>query len=167
MDSTTIGSYLDNVKATAASIERKDIIKRIWQKDPTVWKPEPTEITNRLGWLNVIRWIHQQVPDLKSFADEVRQAGFNHVVLLGMGGSSLGAEVLWQTFGNKAGYPELIVLDSTIPARIHTVSNTIDPAHTLFIVSSKSGSTILRILLHDLLRSGQELPIGYWILQVQ
>jgi glucose-6-phosphate isomerase len=86
--------------------------------------------------------MRKQLPDIVSFADEVRKNGFRHVVLLGMGGSSLGAEVIRQTFGNKSGYPDLIVLDSTVPANVQAVTDRIDPARTLFLVSSKSGTTI-------------------------
>ena len=100
---------------------RRDVIGRIWQKDHTVWKPKPSEITNRLGWLTITDLMSEQVPALESFAQEVRDAGFRHVVLLGMGGSSLGAEVLRQTFSSATGYPELIVLDSTVPAWVKAV----------------------------------------------
>jgi glucose-6-phosphate isomerase/transaldolase/glucose-6-phosphate isomerase len=78
---------------------------------------------------------------MQALAQEVRDAGIRHVVLLGMGGSSLGPEVLRQTFGSAPGYPELIVLDSTVPGWVQSVTDAIDPAHTLFLVSSKSGST--------------------------
>ena len=87
-------------------------------------------------------------PGLTSFADEVRHAGFRHVVLLGMGGSSLGPEVLRQTLGSAPGYPELLVLDSTVPAWVLSVAQAIDPARTLFLVSSKSGSTTEPNLLY-------------------
>ena len=75
-------------------------------------------------------------------AEDIRQQGFSHIVLLGMGGSSLGPEVFAETFGRQNGRPELLVLDSTDPAQIRTIESKIDPARTLFIVSSKSGSTL-------------------------
>ena len=80
-------------------------------------------------------------PELTAFADSVRAEGFRHVVLLGMGGSSLGAEVLRATLGNGHGYPGLTVLDSTVPAAVRAVSEAVDPDRTLFLVSSKSGTT--------------------------
>ena len=84
---------------------------RIWARDHSAWKPDPTEIADRLGWLDVVHAMRANVPDLQAFADEARSEGVRHVVLLGMGGSSLGPEVVRQTFGSAAGYPELIVLD--------------------------------------------------------
>jgi len=142
MINISIGTYLADVEASLADFSRRDVIGRIWRKDHTVWKPEPAEITNRLGWLTITDLMSERVPALESFAREVQDAGFHHVVLLGMGGSSLGAEVLRQTFGNAKGYPKLIVLDSTVPACVQAVTEAIDPAYTLFLVSSKSGTTI-------------------------
>lgn len=142
MDIISIGSYNDDVETTLAELKKRSIIEHIWKKDHTVWKPDPTEVTNRLGWLTVTDLMRGQVSALQSFANEVRESGFRHVVLLGMGGSSLGPEVLQQTFGSVIGYPVLIVLDSTIPTRVLAVTDTIDPAHTLFLVSSKSGTTV-------------------------
>jgi glucose-6-phosphate isomerase len=145
---TDIGIYEDDVKATLARLVDANIIQRIWQKDHTVWKPEPTEITNRLGWLAVTNLMGEQAPMLQSFARDVRDAGFRHVVLLGMGGSSLGAEVLGRVFGSGNQYPELIVLDSTLPESVQTVVEAINPALTLFLVSSKSGTTTEPLILY-------------------
>ena len=136
-----LGQYLDDVEAGLADIQKREVIGRIWRGDHTVWKPDPTEIADRLGWLTVTDIMCEQVPVLQELAREVRDAGFRHVVLLGMGGSSLGPEVLRQTFGSEAGYPQLIVLDSTVPGWVQAVADAVDPAKTLFMVSSKSGST--------------------------
>ncbi len=166
MDITNIGSYIDGVEATLANLKQRDIVGRIWRKDHTVWKPDPGEITDRLGWLTITDLMRGQVATLQSFANEVRETGFRHVVLVGMGGSSLGPEVLRQTFGSEAGYPELIVLDSTVPARVKTIAETINPARTLFLVSSKSGTTVEPNTLFQYFRSlvasalGEEEP-GY------
>ena len=138
----SLGTYLGDVKMALAGLERQGVVRRIWQKDHSVWKPDPTEITNRLGWLTVTDLMRQEVPALESFAREVREAGFRHVVLLGMGGSSLGPEVLRATFGGISGYPAFTVLDSTIPSCVQSVAEVIDPARALFLVSSKSGTTI-------------------------
>jgi transaldolase/glucose-6-phosphate isomerase len=137
----SLGSYLPDVEASLAGYQRLDLMGRLWRGDHTVWKPDPTEITNRLGWLTVTDAMGEQVSALDAFAREVRDAGFRHVALLGMGGSSLGPEVLRQAFGGAPGYPELIVLDSTVPGWVQDVTEAIDPARTLFLVSSKSGST--------------------------
>lgn len=139
---TYLGTLQADVDATAAELTGRDIIKRIWQRDHTVWQDEPTEITNRLGWLNVSDLMRHQLPALTSFAGEIRRDNFRHVVLLGMGGSSLGAEVMRHIFGRAGDYPDLIVLDSSLPECVQATAGDIDPRHTLFLVSSKSGTTI-------------------------
>ena len=136
-----LGAFLPPLEATLADLRQRDVVRRIWDKDHTVWKPDPTEIADRLGWLTVSDMMREQVPALLAFAKEVRDSGFRHVVLLGMGGSSLGPEGIGRTFGSSPGYPELIVLDSTVPAWVQTVGEAIEPARTLFVVSSKSGTT--------------------------
>ena len=126
---------------------------RIWRRDHTLWSDDPTEITNRLGWLDAPQTMLPHLDDLDDFAREIRADGITRAVLLGMGGSSLAPEVLSQCLDysidgaslvddRNRPYPKLTVLDSTIPARIRTVTDSIDPARTLFIVSSKSGTTI-------------------------
>ena len=137
----SLGDYLAGVESGLSGLKSRRVISRIWSGDHTVWKPDPTEISNRLGWLTVTDAMREQTPAMQALAQEVRDAGIRHVVLLGMGGSSLGPEVLRQTFGSAPGYPELIVLDSTVPGWVQSVTDAIDPAHTFFLVSSKSGST--------------------------
>ena len=137
----SLGDYLAGVESGLSGLKSRRVMSRIWSGDHTVWKSDPTEISNRLGWLTVTDAMREQTPAMQALAQEVRDAGIRHVVLLGMGGSSLGPEVLRQTFGSAPGYPELIVLDSTVPGWVQSVTDAIDPAHTLFLVSSKSGST--------------------------
>jgi len=149
-----------DVEAALANLQKQEVVARIWRKDYTVWKPDPEEIANRLGWLTVTDLMSEQVPSLVSFAEEIRSTGFQNVVLLGMGGASLGSEVLHQTFGSAAGHPELIVLDSTVPAWVQAVTETIDPAHTLFLVSSKSGGTTETLSFYKYFRSLVEQAIG-------
>ncbi|MFC1939742.1 glucose-6-phosphate isomerase [Chloroflexota bacterium] len=156
----SIGTYLADVEVTLADLARRDVMKRMWREDHTVWKPGPAEISNRLGWLTVSGLMQKQTAALEAFASEVREAGFRHVVLLGMGGSSLGAEVLRQVFGSAKGYPELIVLDSTVPASVQKVAATIDPAKTLFLVSSKSGTTAEPLALFHYFRVLVESAVG-------
>jgi transaldolase/glucose-6-phosphate isomerase len=111
--------------------------------DPTLWGPPGTpEISDRLGWLTIAERMLGEVDGLRSFADTVRADGQHEVVLLGMGGSSLAPEVLRRCFGPVAGEARLHVLDSTDAATIAAVQSAIDPARTLFVVSSKSGGTI-------------------------
>ena len=138
----SLGGYLEGIQDLLWQMEADDVVGRIWRKDHTVWKPDPAEIEDRLGWLTVPQLMRREISALESFAQEIREAGYRHVVLLGMGGSSLGPEVLRCALGSAQGYPQLIVLDSTVPAVVQGVSDAIDPANTLFLVSSKSGSTI-------------------------
>ncbi len=149
---TDIGEHNAGVATKLARLSQQDLVGRIWRKDHTVWKPDPAEITNRLGWLTVTDLMRGQISSLEAFAREVKEAGFHHVVLLGMGGSSLGAEVLRQALGSAREYPELIVLDSTVPAAVQSVADTINPAHTLFLVSSKSGTTTEPLALYRYFR---------------
>lgn len=128
--------------AALGELAQSRVVDRVWAKDHTLWKPEPTEIENRLGWLTVADQMRQHVPELRTFAQSVCRQGMKDVVLLGMGGSSLGPEVLRRTFGSARGFPRLWVLDSTVPGFIRHVTDTIDPAQTLFLVASKSGGTI-------------------------
>ena len=136
-----LGELLPAVEAAVRDLEDLGLVGRIWRKDYTIWKSDPKEIIDRLGWLTISGLMGEQLPAMEDFSREVRDAGFRHVVLLGMGGSSLGPEVFRQTFGKASGYPELIVLDSTVPAWVQHVTDAIDPARTLFLVSSKSGGT--------------------------
>lgn len=148
------------MEAALADLQKHNVVGRIWRKDHTVWKPEPVEITNRLGWLTVTDLMSEQVPALASFAKEIKDAGFRNVVLLGMGGSSLGTEVLRQAFGSAPRYPELIVLDSTLPACVQAVTEAIDPTRTLFLVSSKSGGTVETLSLYHYFRHLVAQTIG-------
>lgn len=118
-------------------------LTRLWDKDPALWSAGPVpEIADRLGWLELPHKMAGRAAALASFAAEIKSEGFRHVVLLGMGGSSLGPDVFQKTFGRAPGYPEMIVLDSTHPAAVAAVEKRIDVRRTLFIVSSKSGTTI-------------------------
>lgn len=155
-----LGKHVPDVEATLAEIAQRGMVERIWRKDHTVWKPDPDEIANRLGWLTVPDLMREQVPALESFARDIRDDGYSTVVLLGMGGSSLGPEVMRQTYGSTSGYPELIVLDSTVPASVQAVTDGIDPKRTLFVASSKSGSTIETVCLLDYFRGLTEQVVG-------
>ena len=155
-----LGAYMSKVEETIDGLEKADVAGRIWARDHTVWKPVPGEITNRLGWLTVTDLMRERIPFLEAFAAEIIEAGFRHVVLLGMGGSSLGPEVLRQAFGSAPGYPEMIVLDSTIPASVKATADSIDPSATLFLVSSKSGTTAEPNALYAYFRSIVEQSIG-------
>jgi glucose-6-phosphate isomerase/ribose 5-phosphate isomerase RpiB len=128
---------------------RRQVVRRVWERDPTVFCPEAherepvrKEILNRLGWLSAPTAMEERLQELAAFAQDVRTRGFQSAVLLGMGGSSLCPEVLASTFGPTAGGLRLLVLDNTDPAAVAEVERAIDFDRTLFLVASKSGSTI-------------------------
>jgi transaldolase/glucose-6-phosphate isomerase len=120
---------------------------RLWARDASLWSG--ADEARWLGWLDVVQRSLDACGDLEAFAKGLVADGFTHVVLLGMGGSSMAPEVLCHTFGIRAGFPQLIVLDSTDPAQVREVQDRIDIAHTLFIVSSKSGSSLEPNILKD------------------
>jgi len=137
-----LGIYSNAVKAALGEIEAGDVVSRIWAKDHTVWSLDPTEITDRLGWLHAPEGMGRRLPELQRLGEEIRGEGFRHIVLAGMGGSSVGSEVLRMLLGSAEGCPQILVLDSTCPEWIDGVVREIDPAKTLFVISSKSGSTL-------------------------
>jgi glucose-6-phosphate isomerase/transaldolase/glucose-6-phosphate isomerase len=140
----------DVVDASRSAVTGSRVVQRLWDKDHTLWKTEPTEIADRLGWLTVIGEMQRHVSSLTSFSRSIRDRRIRDVVLLGMGGSSLGPEVLRASFGSSKGSPRLWVLDSTVPGWVQSVTRAIHPRDTLFIVSSKSGGTIevMSLLAH-------------------
>jgi transaldolase / glucose-6-phosphate isomerase len=139
-----LGTYADDVKATLKKMEAESWMRRIWRKDATLWKNDEAHkkiIANALGWITVADLLVEHAGELAAFSQRVRNDGFTHVMLLGMGGSSLCPEVFRRTFGKIAGFPELHVLDSTDPATVKSFEERVDLPHTLFIVASKSGTT--------------------------
>ncbi len=128
------------VKATLEDWQIAGKVRRLWARDVSLWIR--SDERNWLGWLGITEDQLAHSEHLTNIAEEVKSAGFTHALLLGMGGSSLCPEVLKMTFGKIDGYPELHVLDSTDPAQIRAVESKIDVANTLFIVSSKSGTTL-------------------------
>ncbi len=135
------------VEATLAAWQATDQVRRLWARDRTLWTGDDEPAW--LGWLTVADRERGDEANLAAFATEVRQRGFTHVAVLGMGGSSLCPDVLARTFGPQRGFPELRILDSTDPAQILAFEATLDVARTLFIVSSKSGTTLEPNLLAD------------------
>ncbi|MDT7806860.1 MAG: transaldolase / glucose-6-phosphate isomerase [Acidobacteriota bacterium] len=143
--SASLGKYADAVSAAIKEAEKGDVMRRVWRKDAALWKEDESHqklIKNALGWLTVADQMIGVEDDLIAFADRIRgERGFKHVVLCGMGGSSLCPEVLRRTFGQQEGYPELLVLDSTDPDTVAAFRERVDVEHTLFVISSKSGMT--------------------------
>ncbi len=144
-EATVSGAGLRHaVDAALGKLGEQKIGQRIWDRDPAVWKSDPASqkvIRNGLGWLTVSQAMLEHLDTITSFVKDVKRAGFTHAVLLGMGGSSLCPDVCRSTYGTAPGFLKLQVLDSTVPARIASVEDSVDLPHTLFIVSSKSGGT--------------------------
>jgi transaldolase / glucose-6-phosphate isomerase len=128
------------VDASLDDWKKNNKVTRLWQKDASLWSN--TDESNWLGWLTITEEQLAKLDTLNQLAAEVKKAKFKHVLLLGMGGSSLCPEVLRMTFGKVAGFPELRVLDSTDPVQIKATEKKLDLKKTLCIVSSKSGSTL-------------------------
>jgi len=138
-----IGRWKTQVEERLKLWKKQGFSRRMWAKDPTLWfsKPQP-EITDRLGWLVLPEMMQDNLEELSSFAEQMKDEGISQMVLLGMGGSSLAPDVFQKTFGNAPGYPGLLVLDSTHPSSVLSVGDKLDLNRTLFIVSSKSGTTL-------------------------
>ena len=158
-----LGAYQRDVDRVLMSFDQERVASRVWAKDASVWSKEEAhvkEIANRLGWLTVIDVMKDYAAGLRAFADEVRRTGFTDVVVLGMGGSSLGPDVARLTFGRAKGYPRLHVLDTTNPASISALEKQITLRKTLFIVASKSGTTSEIEAFHRYFRSRVRARLG-------
>ncbi len=138
----SIEKYSALLNETVKKLNDENIVDRIWQKDFTVWNNNPSEISNRLGWLDSVEVTHKSLAEINNFVEEVKQAGFTNALLMGMGGSSLAPEVFRLTFGVKDGYLNLHVIDSTHPQVVMDYAKKLNPAKTLYIVSTKSGGTV-------------------------
>ncbi len=139
-----LGSIAERVEKALADLDAQDVLARMRRPDYTVWSDDPTEITepNRLGWLEVAADMAKETQALRDFAASVAADGYTTAVLLGMGGSSLAPEVLHTTFGSAPDRLALHVLDATHPDQVLDLTDALDLDKTLFIVASKSGSTI-------------------------
>ncbi|MBI1873652.1 MAG: bifunctional transaldolase/phosoglucose isomerase [Acidobacteria bacterium] len=138
-------------------------VRRLWNRDSSLWTGKDED--RWLGWLDVVCGQCEHMEPLARMTDDVRQSGVRHLVLLGMGGSSLCPWVLEQTFGTVKGFPKLLVLDSIVPAQIRAVERRLDLRKTLFIVSSKSGGTtepnaLMHYFMHRVRESGISEPVG-------
>ncbi|HKW93612.1 MAG TPA: transaldolase, partial [Methylomirabilota bacterium] len=144
------------VEETLRFLEGREFLDRLWVKDATLWKGDAAGVRNRLGWLTSPTIMRGHAEDIRSFADEVRRLQYSQVVLLGMGGSSLAAEAFNETFGSKMGFPDMLVLDSTDPGAVKHVVERINLGRTLFVVSSKSGTTAETMAAYAFFRSQVE-----------
>jgi transaldolase/glucose-6-phosphate isomerase len=134
------GPLAGAVKASIDDWKTNNKVQRLWQHDASVWTGADED--KWLGWLTIVEEQQAHIETLKAIAADIKKAKFKHVLLLGMGGSSLCPEVLRLTFGKIKGHPELHVLDSTDPAQIKAIEKKLDLKSTVCIVSSKSGSTL-------------------------
>jgi len=127
--------------------QHQNKIGRLWARDASLWSG--SEEAKWLGWLDIVAEETSRLQQFRDLAAEVRNRGYRHALLLGMGGSSLCPEVMATTFGQVSGHPRLLVLDSTDPARIRSLADQVDFHNTLFIVSSKSGTTLEPNIFRD------------------
>ncbi len=138
------GQLQESFNSRITAFSNTSIISKLWQKDYTIWRSEEVHkksILNRLGWLHSLDLMRSNIEVLTFFSNEIKQAGYTHVVVLGMGGSSLCPDVCRATFGSAQGFPKLLVLDSTNPTSVLRIEKQINLTTTIFIVASKSGGT--------------------------
>lgn len=134
------GAIENQFQNVLQKLSDEKIVERIWKKDYTVWSNDPTEVSNRLGWLDCTSNTRKSFDEIHSFVSEIQSEGITDILLLGMGGSSLAPEVFSNVFGNKK--IKLSVLDSTHPEAVLIKSKNLNPEKTLYIVSTKSGGTV-------------------------
>jgi transaldolase / glucose-6-phosphate isomerase len=144
------------VEETLHFLDSQGFLDRLWTKDATLWKGDAAAIQDRLGWLTAPTTMRTHVENLRTFADEIRRLQFSQVVVLGMGGSSLSTEVFSLTFGSKMGFPDLVMLDSTDPAAVKRTLDRISLPRSLFLVSSKSGTTAETLAFYAFFRKQVE-----------
>jgi len=149
--SEALGKYEKSIAAVLSSVSEARYGRRLAAKDPSLFTEDRSgygKISNRLGWVDAPAKMLEQVKEIRAVADAARRDKIKHVVLLGMGGSSLCPEVCSKVFGEKAGYPELVVLDTTSPEAIRVATQSMDVSKALFIVASKSGGTVETMSLY-------------------
>jgi transaldolase/glucose-6-phosphate isomerase len=156
-----IAPLLPEISSTLKRLERDEVGRRVWGHDPSLWASESNEldeVQNRLGWLTLPQTMQKQIGEIEQFARELHENGIRGAVLMGMGGSSLAADVLRRTLADPEEF-EFYVLDSTDPEMVRGVEKAIDYEKTVFIVASKSGGTAEPLRMLDLfwLRAAKKL----------
>ena len=159
-DTASLGPDRAAVKAALADLAAGQVIDRIWARDHTVWRPDPSEIANRLGWLDIAERIRGALGPVRALVDTVLAEGYTHALLLGMGGSSLAPEVYRRTLGVSTGYLDLALLDSTDPRAVLDRAAWADAGRTLFVVSTKSGGTVETISLFKYFYNRVAVEVG-------
>ncbi len=161
--SASLGLLQKNVDATLERLDKEELSQQIWNRETSLWSEDPAackEISQRLGWLNIVDTISSETSKLKEFASKLAAEGFSSAVLLGMGGSSLAAEVFRDCLGAQEGFLDVIVLDTTVPDTVLRIERSLDLRQTLFIVASKSGGTIEVVSLYKYFRKKMEDMAG-------
>ena len=141
------GDYGSMIRSRLLELEKNRFAERFFDRDHLLWADSPSEITNRLGWVHLPRQMLEVTDEIDAFSESVRKKGFTDVVVLGMGGSSLSSEVFRNIFALRNGFLRLTLLDTTDPDFILRTRESIDLLRTLFVVSSKSGSTVETVSL--------------------
>ena len=145
MTSFHLNQYAPAVEAKLAELNQHDFTTRFWQRDATLWTPDDAEaqqsIRSFMGWLDSPEILRAAVPEIEDFVEEVQTAGFEHLVVMGMGGSTMGPIVFQRAFERGARGLPLSILDTTDPGAVAALENSLPLAETLFIVASKSGTT--------------------------
>lgn len=157
--SASLGEIQKRVDETLAQFDAQKVGESLWAGDVSLWSKDPEQagrIARRLGWLSVVDTMIPETRRLARFVDELRADGFRVAVLLGMGGSSLTAEMFQACFGSHGDFLDLKVLDSTVPETIAALERELDLQHTLFVVSSKSGRTVEALSLYAYFRAKVE-----------
>lgn len=158
-----LGILADKVPAEVDAFKKYDVIARMNRNDPTIWTDEPEGkniIQTRLGWLDLPSESKAMISSLTKLFDDCRSEGYEKVLLLGMGGSSLAPETISLILGDRLNGMELKILDSTIPEQIRTIENWVDYEKTLFIVASKSGTTTETLSLYQYFWAKSEEALG-------
>ena len=133
---------LDGWSEAVCRWEREGLVSKLWASDASVWGKAAPTAHQWLGWLDLPETMQAQLEEITELAEDVASEGVEDVVLMGMGGSSLAPEMFFSVFGSAAGCPRLTILDSTHPEAVDSLTHRLDPSRTLFLVSSKSGTTV-------------------------
>jgi glucose-6-phosphate isomerase len=136
-----LGPLADATAAALADLRTTEAVARLWSTDHTLWRPERTEISDRLGWLTVVPEMLAELETLRSQCDGLTQ-DVDHVLVMGMGGSSLFPEVIARSYGRSGGHPQLHVVDTTDPTALARLGEDLPPERTLHVAASKSGTTL-------------------------
>ncbi len=158
-----LGDYQESLATALTALRQIGASQRIWGRDGTLWKSTTKaahQIESRLGWLELPREMPIEVSRISALSLELRASGIEQIVLLGMGGSSLAAEVMRHIFGMAAGHPDLTVLDSTDPAQVRRVAHGLSLSRALFLVASKSGTTAETMALYNYFRAAVRDQVG-------